>query len=129
MCGIAGFCGHTADNQVQIKRMCDNMIYRGPNAEGCWLSPDGTVTLGHRRLSILDLSSNGAQPMQSASGRFVISYNGEIYNFKTIRDRLLRDGFIRHFKSTSDTEVILEAFEAYGLNAVKDMKGMFAIAL
>lgn len=129
MCGIAGFCGHTADNQVQIKRMCDNMIYRGPNAEGCWLSPDGTVTLGHRRLSILDLSANGAQPMQSASGRFVISYNGEIYNFKTIRDRLLRDGFIRHFKSTSDTEVILEAFEAYGLNAVKDMKGMFAIAL
>lgn len=129
MCGIAGFCGHTADNQIQIKRMCDRIIYRGPNAEGYWLSPDDAVTLGHRRLSILDLSENGAQPMQSASGRFVISYNGEIYNFKTIRDRLQQDGLIRHFKSTSDTEVILEAFEAYGLDAVKDMKGMFAIAL
>lgn len=129
MCGIAGFCGHTSDNQIQIKHMCDKIIYRGPNAEGYWFSPDGAVTLGHRRLSILDLSVNGTQPMQSASGRFVISYNGEIYNFGTIRDRLIQDGFIRHFKSSSDTEVILEAFEAYGLDAVKDMKGMFAIAL
>ncbi len=129
MCGIAGFCGHTSDNQIQIKHMCDNMIYRGPNAEGYWLDPEGTITLGHRRLSILDLSENGTQPMQSASRRFIISYNGEIYNFKTIREKLIQDDFIRHFKSTSDTEVILEAFEAYGLDAVKDMKGMFAIAL
>lgn len=129
MCGIAGFCGHTADNRIQIKHMCDQMIYRGPDAEGYWLAPDDVVALGHRRLAILDLSENGAQPMQSASGRFVISYNGEIYNFGAVRDRLIRDGFVRHFKSTSDTEVILEAFEAYGLDAVKDMKGMFAIAL
>ena len=129
MCGIAGFCGHTSDNRIQIQRMCDKMIYRGPNAEGYWFDPEGTVTLGHRRLSILDLSSNGTQPMQSASGRFIISYNGEIYNFAALRNRLIQNGFIRRFKSTSDTEVILEAFEAYGLDAIKDMKGMFAIAL
>lgn len=129
MCGIAGFCGHTKDNKTQIKRMCDRIIYRGPDAEGYWCDTDCEVTLGHRRLSILDLSENGTQPMQSASGRFIISYNGEIYNFRTLRERLVQDGFICHFKSTSDTEVILEAFEAYGLDAVKDMKGMFAIAL
>ena len=129
MCGIAGFLGHASDNQIQIKRMCDKIIYRGPNAEGYWLDPKGDITLGHRRLSILDLSENGTQPMQSTSGHFVISYNGEIYNFEALRERLIQDGFIRHFKSTSDTEVILEAFEAYGLDAVKDMKGMFAIAL
>ncbi|MCM1262433.1 MAG: asparagine synthase (glutamine-hydrolyzing) [Butyrivibrio sp.] len=129
MCGIAGFCGQTSDNQMQIKRMCDKMIYRGPNAEGYWLDSEGAITLGHRRLSILDLSSNGSQPMCSSSGRFIISYNGEIYNFKIIRSKLINDGFINHFRSASDTEVILEAFEAYGLDAVKDMKGMFAIAL
>lgn len=129
MCGIAGFCGQTSDNQIQIKCMCDKMIYRGPDAGGYWVDPEYAVTLGHRRLSILDLSSNGAQPMHSSSGRFVISYNGEIYNFMAIRDKLINDGFISHFRSTSDTEVILEAFEAYGLDAVKNMKGMFAIAL
>lgn len=129
MCGIAGFCGHTKDNKMQIKRMCDRIIYRGPDAEGYWCDTDCEITLGHRRLSILDLSKNGTQPMQSASGRFVISYNGEIYNFGTIRERLIQEGFIRKFKSSSDTEVILEAFEAYGLDAIKDMKGMFAIAL
>lgn len=105
------------------------MIYRGPNAEGYWQDSDYEITLGHRRLSVLDLSENGSQPMQSASGRFIICYNGEIYNFRTLRDRLLKDGFVKNFRSSSDTEVILEAFEAYGLDAVKDMKGMFAIAL
>lgn len=129
MCGIAGFCGHTNDNKMQIKRMCDKIIFRGPDAEGYFCDTDCEVTLGHRRLSILDLSENGTQPMQSASGRFVISYNGEIYNFHALQERLLKDGYVKNFKSTSDTEVILEAFEAYGLNAVKDMKGMFAIAL
>lgn len=129
MCGIAGFCGNTSDNKRQIKSMCDQMVYRGPNAEGYWSDSNCGITLGHRRLSILDLSENGSQPMQSASGRFVISYNGEIYNFADLRKRLSADGYITNFRSTSDTEVILESFEAYGLDAVKEMKGMFAIAL
>lgn len=129
MCGIAGFCGQTTDNLKQIKRMCNQIIYRGPNAEGYWTDKECSITLGHRRLSILDLSENGTQPMESASGRFIISYNGEVYNFHVLRDRLIKDGYVKHFRSTSDTEVILEAFEAYGLDAIKDMKGMFAISL
>lgn len=129
MCGIAGFCGHTTDNLKQIRKMCDRMVYRGPDADGYFTDENLGITLGHRRLSILDLSENGAQPMRSASGRFVISYNGEIYNFDTLRRRLIADGYVKQFRGTSDTEVILEAFEAYGLDAVRDMKGMFAIAL
>lgn len=129
MCGIAGFCGQTKDNKLQIKQMCDRMIHRGPNTEGYWQDTDLPVTLGHRRLSVLDLSESGSQPMQSASGRFIICYNGEIYNFKTLRNRLLKEGLVKSFRGSSDTEVILEAFEAYGFDAVKDMKGMFAIAL
>ena len=129
MCGIAGFCGHTADDRKEIKKMCDRILHRGPDAEGYWTDSNIGITLGHRRLSILDLSENGAQPMVSASGRFVISYNGEIYNFPTLRDRLQKEGYIGKFRGTSDTEVILEAFEAYGPDAVKEMKGMFAIAL
>ena len=129
MCGIAGFCGHTTDNLKQIRKMCDRMVYRGPDADGYFTDENLGITLGHRRLSILDLSGNGAQPMRSASGRFVISYNGEIYNFDTLRRRLITDGYVKQFRGTSDTEVILEAFEAYGLDAVRDMKGMFANAL
>ena len=129
MCGIAGFCGRTKDNLAEIKKMCDQIIFRGPDAEGYWLDENTNVTLGHRRLSILDLSENGSQPMVSASGRFVIAYNGEIYNFQTMKDKLLAEGYVTRFRSTSDTEVLLEAFEAYGLDAIKSLKGMFAIAL
>lgn len=129
MCGIAGFCGLTTDNIKTIKRMCDQIVHRGPDAEGYWSDSNVNITLGHRRLSILDLSENGTQPMASASGRFILCYNGEIYNYKSIREKLESDGYIINYKSSSDTEVILEAFEAYGLEAVKSMKGMFAIAL
>ena len=129
MCGIAGFCGQSSDRFEQIKKMCNKMVYRGPNAEGYWIDSDSDVVLGHRRLAIIDLSENGAQPMQSASGRYIISYNGEIYNFEEISKKLILDGSIAKFRGGSDTEVILEAFEAYGLDAIKEMKGMFAIAL
>ena len=129
MCGIAGFCGHTKDNERQIKQMCDQIIYRGPNSDGYWLDSHTDITLGHRRLSVLDLSENGAQPMQSASGRFIICSNGEVYNYRALRKELIEEGHVVSFRGSSDTEVILEAFEAYGLEAVKKMKGMFALAL
>lgn len=130
MCGIAGLCNFKRDNKVNIERMKDRMIHRGPDAEGSYFSEDGMVCFGHRRLSIVDLSANGAQPMTSKSGRFVIAFNGEIYNYKKLADRLLEEKKVTAFRGTSDTEVLLEAFEAYGVEKTIGMcKGMFAIAL
>lgn len=91
MCGIAGFCNFTGDRQANIERMKERMHHRGPDAGGTYISEDGQVVLGHRRLSIVDLSENGAQPMTSHSGRFVIAYNGEIYNYKKLADKLLEE--------------------------------------
>lgn len=130
MCGIAGFCNHPNNWKENIEKMNERMYHRGPNAGGYWATDDGNVVFGHRRLSIVDLSANGAQPMHSASGRYVCAFNGEIYNYKTIRDKLLKEKKVTAFRGTSDTEVLLEAFEAYGVKeTIKMCKGMFAIAL
>ena len=130
MCGIAGFCNFRGDWQKNIERMCDKMYHRGPDASGVWASEDHRVVLGHRRLSIVDLSPAGAQPMVSHDGRYVIAYNGEIYNHIAIRKKLLAEGRVSSFRGTSDTETLLEAIAAYGFaDALKMAKGMFAIAL
>lgn len=130
MCGIAGFCNFRGDWQKNIERMCDKMYHRGPDASGVWASDDHRVVLGHRRLAIVDLSPAGAQPMVSRDGRYVIAYNGEIYNHASIRKKLLAEGKIPAFRGTSDTETLLEAIAAYGLkDTLKMAKGMFAIAL
>jgi asparagine synthase (glutamine-hydrolysing) len=113
-----------------MERMKARMAHRGPDADGTWLSDDGEVCLGHQRLSILDLSEAGAQPMTSRSGRSVIVYNGEIYNYRELRDRLLREKKVPAFRSTSDTEVLLEGIEAYGTEeTLRQCKGMFAFAV
>ena len=130
MCGIAGFCNFKGDWQKNIERMCDKMYHRGPDASGVWASDDHRVVLGHRRLAIVDLSPAGAQPMVSCDGRYVIAYNGEIYNHAAIRKKLLAEGKVAAFRGTSDTETLLEAIAAYGLkDTLKIAKGMFAIAL
>lgn len=133
MCGIAGFCnfpGTLESKQNNLEKMKQRMLHRGPDAGGSFISEDGCVALGHRRLSIVDLSPTGLQPMKSHSGRYVIAYNGEIYNYKEIADRLMKEHKVDGFYGTSDTEVLLEAFEAYGIeNAISMCKGMFAIAL
>lgn len=130
MCGIAGFCNWKRDWQKNIERMCDRMRYRGPDASGVWASEDHRVVLGHRRLAIVDLTPAGAQPMLSHDGRYVMAYNGEIYNHADIRKKLLAEGRASAFRGTSDTETLLEAIAAYGLtDALKMVKGMFAIAL
>lgn len=130
MCGIAGFCNFKGDWRKNIERMCDKMYHRGPNASGIWASDDHRVVLGHRRLSIVDLSPAGAQPMISRDGRYVIAYNGEIYNHLSIRKKMMAEGKATAFRGTSDTETLLEAIAAYGLkDTLKMAKGMFAIAL
>lgn len=130
MCGIAGFCNHPEHWRENIEKMNDRMYHRGPDAGGVWANDDASVVFGHRRLSIVDLSENGAQPMTSHSGRFVCVFNGEIYNYKKVKDRLLQEKKVEAFRGGSDTEVLLEAFEAYGVEETLGMcKGMFAIAL
>lgn len=130
MCGIAGLCNWGDGWQRNIERMNEKMYHRGPDASGIWASGDCAVVLGHRRLSIVDLTPSGAQPMESNNGRFVIAYNGEIYNYPVIREKLLHDKKVAGFRGTSDTEVLVEAIAAYGMEDTLGMvKGMFAIAL
>ena len=130
MCGIAGFCNWGEGWQRNIERMNEKMYHRGPDASGIWASEEERVVLGHRRLAIVDLTSSGTQPMESHDGRYVIAYNGEIYNYRSIQAKLLEERKVAAFRGTSDTEVLLEAVAAYGLEKTLVMaKGMFAMAV
>ncbi|MBU4220132.1 MAG: asparagine synthase (glutamine-hydrolyzing) [Euryarchaeota archaeon] len=132
MCGITGFLG-SAHQKVNllvttVKQMADTLNHRGPDDSGVWVDAETGIALGHRRLSIVDLSSTGHQPMHSACGRYVIVFNGEIYNFKTLRREL--EPLEQKFRGHSDTEVMLAAISHWGLEeAVKRFNGMFAFAL
>ena len=132
MCGITGFLttngGSTEHLAATAVSMADQIAHRGPDDSGVWTDAQTGIAFAFRRLSILDLSSAGHQPMISASGRYVIVFNGEIYNFEDIRRVLEPSG--HHFRGHSDTEVMLSAFEEWGLEtAVKKFTGMFAFAL
>lgn len=128
MCGLAGILSFAAPPRAaEIVAMTDRMPWRGPDGQGCLvLEPDG-IGLGHRRLSIIDLTTSGAQPMQSADGRYVIVFNGEIYNYLEIRRELLALG--HDFRSQSDTEVLLQAFICWGPQCLERFIGMFAFAI
>ncbi|MCC6610164.1 MAG: asparagine synthase (glutamine-hydrolyzing) [Burkholderiales bacterium] len=123
MCGIFGCVGYIAEHHAQA--CLDTLQHRGPDGRGLWHTRD--ITLGHRRLSILDLSETGKQPMSYAGGRYWITFNGEIYNFLEIRSDLEKRG--HRFDSTSDTEVILAAYAEWGLDAVARFNGMWAFAI
>ena len=135
MCGIAGFIDYAARGDDELHSVAEDMIgsirHRGPDARGVWLDrlgEESTLVLGHRRLSILDLSELGRQPMISESGRFVVTFNGEIYNFRALRTELARLG--HEFRGGSDTEVLLAAVEEWGVRAALDrFVGMFAFGL
>ncbi len=118
------------DLQRTVVSMATTLQRRGPDDSGEWVDAQVGVALGFRRLSIIDLSPAGHQPMISASGRFVIVYNGEVYNFAEIRKELENLRLAPHFRGGSDTEVILAAVEAYGIEAaLAKFVGMFAFAL
>ncbi len=131
MCGINGVHAyHYAANPVdraEVLRTRDHMMKRGPDGAGAWFSEDGRVGLGHRRLSIVDLSDAGAQPMASADGRLVVTFNGEIYNYPELRTSLEAQGCV--FRSQSDTEVLLHLYRRKGVDMARDLRGMFAFAL
>ena len=110
--------------------MSGALRHRGPDAAGGWLDPDAGIALGHRRLSIIDLSENGAQPMVSRSGRRVISFNGEIYNFRELRRDLEAQINVCGWRGHSDTEVLVEAIDHWGLaETLPRLNGMFAFAV
>ncbi len=131
MCGVAGiFAYHYAALPVdrgELRVIRDHMAARGPDGMGEWVSDDNRVGLGHRRLSIIDLSDRAAQPMASADGELVISFNGEIYNYRELRKDLEAKG--RVFRTESDTEVLLHLYAEEGEAMLSDLRGMFAFAL
>lgn len=135
MCGFAGIIRmHTRsggdDLERSVEGMCERLFHRGPDDGGIWSDEQAGVALGHRRLSIIDLSPAGHQPMHSTDGSLVIAFNGEIYNFRRIREELENEGAAPPWRGYSDTEVLLAAIERWGLEeALKKCVGMFAFAL
>ena len=134
MCGIAGFfspAGLAASSAARIaSRMADALVHRGPDDAGCWADPDAGIALGHRRLAVLDLSPAGRQPMMSHSSRYVLSFNGEIYNHLEIRSELATPHEKELWCGHSDTETLLAGFDRWGVEpTLRRCVGMFAFAL
>lgn len=128
MCGIAGIIYKDISDIkdiMQVKKMTDAIRHRGPDAEGQWIHEN--VALGHRRLSIIDRAEISNQPMLSHDGRYILTYNGEIYNYLELREELLKAGAL--FRTNSDTEVIIEAYRKYGLQCFERFNGMWALCL
>jgi len=133
MCGIAGVLSFTNSafrvSESYLTRMRDVMAHRGPDGAGIFVSPDRRLGLGFRRLAIIDLSERAMQPMSNEDGTLWVVFNGEIYNHAEIRKELEARGGHRWKTDHSDTEVILHAFEEWGIDCVHKFRGMFAIAL
>ena len=131
MCGVTGIFSYGAGaapvDARELLRIRDSMAVRGPDAAGEWFGHDNRVGLGHRRLAIIDLSPEGVQPMGNADGSLVISFNGEIYNYRELRAELEQQGC--RFRSQSDTEVILQLYEREGQAMLRRLRGMFAFVL
>ncbi len=128
MCGIAGIITlNSKVNPDNLKQMTDSLIHRGPDGEGQWTNENKTIGLGHRRLSIIDLTKKGTQPMHYANGRYTITFNGEIYNYIELKKELQKKGFT--FKSDSDTEVLLALFDLKKEKCLDDLDGMFSFAI
>ena len=134
MCGFSGFLGFASqdkNNSLEILlRMNSSLDHRGPDSEGYWIEENRQIALGHKRLSILDLSDAGAQPMHSRSGKYVLSFNGEIYNHQSLRIELMSEVKDHKWRGNSDTETLVECIDRWGLEAtLNKSEGMFAFAL
>jgi asparagine synthase (glutamine-hydrolysing) len=127
MCGIAGILAASRASAGAVRAMNEAQAYRGPDGEGLWVSPGGEVALGHRRLAIVDLTEGGQQPMLLPERELAITYNGEIYNYVELRERLR--GLGHTFRTTSDTEVLLAAYAEWGTACLSELNGMFAFAI
>jgi asparagine synthase (glutamine-hydrolysing) len=130
MCGIAGAMRLTGDRAVtetMVREMCDPMRHRGPDDAGAWVSQDARVGLGHRRLSIVDLSAAGHNPMPNEDGQVWITYNGEVYNHGALRPALEAAG--HRYRSRTDTETLLHLYEEHGVEMLHKLRGMFAFAI
>lgn len=125
MCGIVGFIGE--GDSDDLKRMCDTLVHRGPDQEGMWIDLPNRVFLGHRRLSIIDLST-GNQPMQSSCGNYCVTFNGEIYNYQQLRSELKNKGYV-FITQNSDTEVLLNGYKEWGENLPSKLNGMWSFAI
>ncbi|MGH7592324.1 MAG: asparagine synthetase B family protein, partial [Gemmatimonadales bacterium] len=127
MCGIVGVLASRAIDPATVVRMRDQLAHRGPDHAGLWRSVDGRVCLGHRRLAVLDLDARANQPMLSHDRRFVVTFNGEIYNYRSVRARLEQAGI--QFRTASDTEVLIEAYRHWGSDSLDLLSGQFAFAI
>src|SRR5690349_11667351 len=130
MCGISGvmrLSGERAVTETMVREMCDPMRHRGPDDSGVWVNADASVGLGHRRLSIVDLSAAGHNPMPNEDGRVWITYNGEVYNHAALRPALEANG--HRYRSRTDTETLLHLYEEHGVDMLHKLRGMFAFAI
>ncbi len=130
MCGFAGSLGYSKCDENSLRRMVSTLYHRGPDDQGLWFDQSAAIGLVHARLSILDLSTAGHQPMSSACGRYVIVFNGEIYNHLKLRGELEQSGQVLNWRGHSDTETLLAGFHAWGIEAtLQKSVGMFAFAV
>ena len=123
MCGLTGFSSKKF-SKADLEKMTSSLSHRGPDAEGFFYDENKNVGLGHRRLSIIDLSAAANQPFYSRDGRYVMIYNGEVYNFREVAKKYKIDT-----RTSSDSEVIIESFAKAGIECIKDLNGMFALAI
>lgn len=130
MCGIAGFLGFDSDAKKTIGRMVQAIHHRGPDAQQTWISNSDDIALGHARLSVVDLSEAGAQPMHSHSGRFVLCFNGEVYNHLEIRNSIEKISSAPNWRGSSDSETLVAALDVWGIEkTLRLCTGMFAVAI
>ena len=125
MCGITGIIGRV--DKGDLKMMTDTLEHRGPDGDGFWINDNSDVGFGHRRLSIIELSDKGSQPMQIDNNNYVITFNGEIYNYIELRKELESLGIV--CKTGTDTEVLIKAYKLWGEDCLSKLDGMFAFAI